>query len=121
MGSHKELIVWQKSIDLVDKVFMATDNFPSDQRFSLTQQLQRCILSVPSNIAEGSARGTRKEFVYFLHIARGSLAEADTQLIVAQRRGYLSDIDYKEINTLADEVGRMLTRLIQKLKNTGEK
>ncbi len=110
-------MVWQKAIELADIVLTATDVFPGDQRFSLTKQLQNSIVSVPSNIAEGSARGTKKEFIYFLHIARGSLAEADTQLIIAQRRGYISSAAYEEINTLANHVGRMLTKLIQTLKN----
>lgn len=118
MGSHKDLIVWQKSIELADIVLVATDNFPNAQRFSLTKQLQNCIVSVPSNIAEGSARGTKKEFIHFLHIARGSLAEADTQLIIANRRGYITSKKYDDINMLATQVGRMLTKLIQTLKNS---
>jgi four helix bundle protein len=118
MGSHKDLKVWQKAIELADKVFIATDSFPSDQRFSLARQLQASIVSVPSNIAEGSARSSKKEFLYFLHVARGSLAEADTQLIIARHRGYIKDMLYKEIELLANESGRMLTKLIQTLKNS---
>lgn len=116
MGSHKDLKVWEKAIVLADKIYDVTDSFPPNQRFSLVKQLQSAIVSVPSNIAEGSSRGGKKEFIHFLHIARGSLAEADTQLIIANRRGYINAEVYKEINTLADEVGRMLTKLIQSLK-----
>jgi four helix bundle protein len=117
VGSHKDLHVWQKAIVLANKVYDVTEEYPKHQLFSLAQQLQRSIVSVSSNIAEGSARNSTKEFIYYLNVARGSLAEADTQLIISNNRGYINDETYAEINKLADEVGRMLTKLIQSLKN----
>lgn len=80
---HYQLEVWQNSIELVQAIYRLTAKFPAEERFGLTSQLRRAAVSVPSNIAEGAARGSKKEFLRFLHIARGSLSEIDTQLHIA--------------------------------------
>ena len=111
--SHKDLIVWQKAVVLAGKVYAATRQLPSDERFGLRAQLRRAAISVPSNIAEGSARRTRAEFVQYLHVARGSLSELETQMMVVRNQGLLPAQD-----CLLDdigEIGRMLNALIVRL------
>jgi four helix bundle protein len=116
MKSHyKNLLVWQKAIALVTQVYVVTRSFPREELYGLTSQIRRAAVSVPSNIAEGQARRTTGEFRQFLGIAKGSLAELDTQLIIAENLGYL-----KEAGTLFEqvaEVGRMLSGLICSLDN----
>jgi four helix bundle protein len=111
--SHKDLVVWKKSIALASKVYAATRRLPRDERFGLTLQLRRAAISIPSNIAEGSARRTRAEFVQYLHIARGSLSEVETQMLVARDQGFVSASDCV-FEDLA-EVGRLLNGLISRL------
>jgi four helix bundle protein len=111
--SHKDLIVWQKSVVLAGKVYAATRQLPRDERFGISLQLRRAAISIPSNIAEGSARRTRAEFVQYLHIARGSLSEVETQMMVVRDQGLLT----ASTCLLEDiaEIGRMLNALIRKL------
>ena len=110
---HKELIVWQKAMMLVDWVYGQMRAFPKDECFRLCDQLSRAVVSIPSNIAEGCGRGTRQDYAHFLAIARGSLFETMTQLEIARRQGYVNDLS--EAETLAGEVRRMLNSLIAKL------
>ncbi len=114
INSHKDLDVWKKSIDLVDAVYKATKAFPDEELYGLTNQMKRSAVSVPSNIAEGAARSSEKEFVQFLYIALGSISELETQLIIANRLGYLNDRGdlLKEIET----IHKMLLGLIKYLK-----
>ena len=114
--SFRELIVWQRSMQLANAIYDATGKFPKDELFGLTSQMRRASVSVASNIAEGSQRGGKKEFVQFLTIARGSLAELLTQPILAQNRNIITNEAYQLIYGLIDEVSRMLMRLIQSLK-----
>ena len=111
---YKDLVAWQKAMTMVTNVYEVTKSFPSDERFGLISQIRRCAVSVPSNIAEGRARNTPGEFKQFLGIARGSLAELTTQLIIAQNLGYLPN----EAPTISmvEEVGRILTGLIKSLR-----
>src|SRR5438309_127780 len=90
---HKRLIVWQKSIDLTERVYRLSDKFPSEERFGLASQMRRAAASVPTNIAEGAARSTDKDKVHFYIIARGSLSELDTQREIIKRLGYGTDED----------------------------
>jgi four helix bundle protein len=115
MGSRsfKDLIVWQRSMQLVKEVYKITKNFPRNEEFALSNQLRRAAVSIPSNLAEGSKRGTPKDFLQFLRVANGSLAELETQLLVAKDE--YSQIDYSECMTLPDEVQRMLTSLMSSL------
>ena len=87
--SYRELIVWQKAIDLVVAIYRITQSFPREEAFGLTSQLRRAAVSIPSNIAEGQGRRSAKEFQRFLDIARGSLQEVETQLLIANRLHYL--------------------------------
>ena len=100
---YKELDIWMKARELVKSVYILTNSFPKDEQFSLTSQVRRCAVSVPSNVAEGCGRQSNKETIHFLHISRGSLFELETQLILANDLGYIqSDID-----TILEEVERV--------------
>jgi four helix bundle protein len=90
---YKELDIWLQARVLVKTVYVLTKSFPKDEQFSLTSQVRRCVISIPSNIAEGYGRQSNKETIHFLHIARGSLFELETQLILAEDLNYISDID----------------------------
>lgn len=117
MAQHyKDLIVWKKAMDLVNAVYDATDAFPKRETYSLTDQIRRAAVSVPSNIAEGQAHYSNREFLHFLRHSRGSLAEVETQLIIAQRRNYLSASQAGDRLKRADEVNRILSGLINSLK-----
>ena len=91
--SHKDLEIWKRSISLVTEIYKFTKNYPESERFGLTNQLRRAAVSIPSNIAEGAARKSSKEFVQFLHIALGSLAEIDTQIIISKNLDYLKETE----------------------------
>jgi len=109
-------MVWQKGMGLAKRLYALTRAFPSDERFGLVSQIRRASVSVPSNIAEGQARGGKKEFAQFLYIAKGSLAELDTQIELAKEIGYIKENESKEIGQLIAELQRMLHSLIQKVK-----
>lgn len=113
--SYRDLIVWQKSIDLVEEIYRLTKRFPKDEVYGLTSQLRRSAVSVPSNIAEGQERRAPKDFKRFLHIALGSLAEAHTQLIIATRLNYLQAIDFAKLEDEIGQIQRMAHALIRKL------
>lgn len=117
-GSFKELIVWQKSRIFVVKAYEATKDFPKDEMYGLRNQLRRAAVSIPSNIAEGHRRGTSKEFIQFLKIARGSLAESETQIILSNDLKYINDEVSNQLLDDIDEIGRILNGLISSL---GEK
>lgn len=110
----KELVVWQKSMELVDVVYNYIKRFPQDERFRLCDQLSRAAVSIPSNIAEGNGRGSKQEFAHFLTYARGSLFEVMTQLEIAKRQGYIKD--FSEAESLTSEIRRMLNALISRLR-----
>lgn len=109
---YRELIVWQKAMDLTDEVYRLVRSFPKEEQYSLSDQLRRAAVSVPSNIAEGHGRQTGKEFKQFLSVAKGSVFEAETQILIAVRQGYISAEEAQHAFTLCDEVGKMLTALI---------
>jgi four helix bundle protein len=116
MAQHyKDLVAWQKAMDLVVHVYGATEGFPSRERFSLTDQIRRAAVSVPSNIAEGQAHFNKREFLHFLRHARGSLAELETQALLAKRLTYLPDAEAAKLLTQIDELGRILSGLIRSL------
>ena len=117
MGNHKELVVWQKSITLVKLVYQQTGSFPSDERFGLTNQMRRCSVSIPSNIAEGFGRGSDKESTQFLRISLGSSSELDTQLILSKELHYMDEKRYNELSALNEEVAKMLSSLIYRRVN----
>ena len=96
MMTHKDLDVWKMGIDIVEKVYRITEKYPKDEQFGLTSQLRRAVVSIPSNIAEGAARSSKREYLQYLYISLGSLAEVETQLIIANRLKYLNDDDIME-------------------------
>jgi four helix bundle protein len=109
--SYGELIAWQKAMDLVELVYKATKCFPSDERYGLTTQLRRAVVSIPSNIAEGQGRGPTKEFVHHLAIAYGSLCEVQTQILIAKRLDYLQGHDCDQLMNISNEVGKLINAL----------
>jgi four helix bundle protein len=114
ISSYKDLIVWQKSNDLVLEIYKITRQLPQIELYGLCSQTQRAAISIPSNIAEGYARNHRKEFVQFLGIAFGSAAELDTQLLLAEK--LYSKLDYTKAKNLLLEIQKMLISMIKKLK-----
>jgi len=114
--SYRELVAWRKAMKFVIEIYQATQDFPSEERYGLTNQLRRAAVSVPSNIAEGQARFSQKEFHHFLSIARGSMAEIETQLCLAKDLQYLSSSKCAELLANADELGRILNGLIAAIK-----
>ena len=104
--------VWKLSMDLVTKVYGITSKFPAEERFGLAQQMRRAAVSIPSNIAEGAARKSPNEFVQFLHIALGSLAELETQLIICERLGFNKE-DFTQVYDICNRVRQMLIGLIR--------
>jgi len=113
---HRDLIVWQKAMDLVVAVYKVSGLFPESERFGLTGHVRKSAISVPSNIAEGQARSSTGDFVHHLSIARGSLAETETQLLVALRLEYVTKPNLRESWDLIQEVGKLLNRLMQSLE-----
>lgn len=110
--SHRKLIVWQKAMQLVDLVYLEIKSFPKEERYALTDQLRRAVVSVASNIAEGAGRSTNRDYAHFLAIAKGSLYETISELEVAERLGYL--MITPEIEALAVEIARMLGSMLKK-------
>lgn len=115
--NYRDLKVWQKAMDLADDLFEVTDSFPNQQKFVLVLQLQRSALSIPSNIAEGRSRHSENDFIYHLNIARGSLAELETQIILSNRRKYIDDIACERLLASCLEVTKMLFGLRDSMNN----
>jgi len=118
--NYRDLIAWQKAMDLVESVYSATAAFPADERFGLTSQIRRAVVSVPSNIAEGQARRSRSEFIHFLSVAHGSLREVETQLLIAMRLRYLDNTAGEVVLAVSDEVGRLISGLARSLERSPE-
>ncbi len=109
---YKELTAWQRSMDLVREVYRSTRSFPREELFGLSSQMRRAAVSVPSNIAEGKGRYSRKELIQFLYKARGSLMELETQIIIARDLDYLNEGTGQTLSTRTREVTRILNGLI---------
>lgn len=103
MGTYRDLLAWQKSIKLAKAVYQLTANYPSDERFGLTNQMRRCSISIPSNIAEGFGRSSDKELVQFLYISLGSSNELDTQLTVSYELSFITEDKFREMEKLNNE------------------
>lgn len=114
--SFRDLIAWQKAMAFVTDVYRATEAFPDREIYGLTNQVRRAAVSVPSNIAEGKGRLSKKEFVQFLAKARGSLLEAQTQLEIGCNLGFLSKAAFEDLDRKASEAGRIINGLIAKLR-----
>ena len=115
-GTYQDLKAWQRSMDLAAEVYSATASFPKAEIYGLTSQLRRAVVSVPSNIAEGKGRSTDKELLVFLGHARGSLLELETQLILANRLGYLVGENAEKLLRMVTEVGRLLNGFMSSLR-----
>lgn len=113
---HKKLKAWQLAMDIVIDIYKITARFPADEKFGLVSQMRRSGVSVPSNIAEGAGRNTKKEFVNFLHIAQGSLSELDTQLELARRLEFVDKITWKKLDDKLIEEDKVLSGLIRSQK-----
>ena len=116
--SYRDLLVWQKGIDLVVIAYKATAGFPTSEIYGLMSQIRRASTSIPANIAEGYGRGSRRDYAQFLFIAQGSLKELETHFIVAQKLSYLTASQTNRLLMHTDELGRMLGSLIRKLKQS---
>jgi four helix bundle protein len=118
METHKNLHVWQKSISFVTDIYMLTKGFPKEELFSTVNQIKRAALSIPANIAEGSARKNTKEYIQFLYISLGSAAELETHLIISSNLGFIKKNETEKIQNELEEIIRMLTGLIKSLTNS---
>ena len=116
MKSYRDLIVWQKSMNLVTQVYQAIRSFPKEEMFGLANQIRRCSVSIPSNMAEGYGRQASGDYIRHLQISRGSLFELQTQLEICLNIQYLSKGEYDNLCELCNEIERMLNSLIKKLK-----
>ncbi len=115
--NYKDLIAWQKAMDLVEEVYRVSTSFPRDEIYGLTSQIRRAVVSVPSNIAEGQGRNSNNEFHRFLNIAHGSLREVETQLAIAVRLKYAPGEIIRSADTLCQETGRLINGLLNSLSN----
>jgi len=115
--SYRDLIAWRKAMDLVTEIYRVTRAFPRDELYGLSNQLRRAAVSVPSNVAEGQARFSSKEFHHFLSQARGSLVEIETQLTIAQKLNYLTSTQTQPLLDRAAELGKVLNGLIASIKS----
>lgn len=113
---YRELIVWQKAMDLVELVYRTTDGFPQREIYGLTAQVRRAAISIPSNIAEGQGRYSTRDFLHFLSIARGSLKEVETQVLIAERLGYVDQRMRSNLLELTTEVSRLISGLASSLR-----
>jgi four helix bundle protein len=114
--SHRDLIVWQKAMDLVDEIYDLSQELPPEEKFGLKSQLTRAAVSVPTNIAEGRGRATSREFAHFLNVAWSSLLEIDTLLEITRRRAFLSEARLALALALHEEVGKMLVSLEARIR-----
>lgn len=114
--SYKDLIVWQKGMDLAELVYQFTAKYPNAELYSLTNQMRRAAVSIVSNIAEGKGRESKPEYLHFLAIAQGSLTELETQILLSIRLKYLSEPSAETPLSLCDEIGRMLNKMRSQLK-----
>lgn len=116
-NSYKDLIVWQKSMDLVINIYQITNKFPKSEIYGISSQMRRSAVSIPSNIAEGRRRGSRKEYCNFLLIAYGSGAELETQAEIVKRLGFIDNSSYNEISNLLTEIMKMLNSMLSKIRS----
>ncbi len=115
--SHRDLVVWQKSMNLVTEVYLCIRDFPKEEIYGLTSQLKRAVVSIPSNIAEGHGRDSTKEYIHFLSIAYGSLMEVETQLQIAVNLKFIEQPEANKLFYATAEIGRMINGLSRSLKN----
>ncbi len=120
MRSHEDLKVWQESIQFVTQIYEITKNFPKSELYGIVSQIRRSAISIPSNIAEGAGRNHKKEYIQFCYISLGSLAELETQIIIASNLKYIENKTLKQFTTIIRHIRSMLSGLIKSLKNQGK-
>lgn len=113
--NYKDLIVWQKSVDLSVLIYEITEKFPKEEMYGLSSQMRRASISIASNIAEGKQRGTKKDFLHFLRISKGSASELETQIVISKKLNFSKNINYSKIEDTLEEVMKMLRGIIYKL------
>jgi four helix bundle protein len=114
--SLHDLVAWQKAMELVTEIYQVSQKFPKEEMFGLTSQIRRAAVSIPSNIAEGRGKSSKGESQQFLHHSMGSLAEVETQIVIAQNLGYLNAAEAEPVMEIIAEVGRLLNGLLTSLK-----
>ena len=117
MKPHKKLNAWIKSFEFVTDTYLVTNNFPSEEKFGLVSQMRRAAISIPVNIAEGSARKSPKEFIHFLHISLGSLTELDTLILLSTSLGFIKNEKAGDLIERLDVIGKLIYGLIKKLEH----
>lgn len=115
MADYTKLLVWHKSMDVVEEIYILTKQLPKEELYALSDQLRRAAVSIPSNIAEGQSRFSPKDFCHFLSIARGSAAEVETQLLICERLKYLREEEVRTVCMQTREIRKMLTAMIANL------
>jgi four helix bundle protein len=115
---YRELIAWQKAVEMVCTIYKLTSSFPADERFGLTNQLRRAAISIPSNIAEGQGRGVSRDFGRYLRMANGSRQEVETQIAIAHRLGYLDQERTASVLSDLEELGRIISGLLRSISET---
>ncbi|HEV7746423.1 MAG TPA: four helix bundle protein [Pyrinomonadaceae bacterium] len=113
MRPHQKLEAWSRAIDLVTDVYQSSDHFPKEERYGLTSQIRRASVSIPAILAEGAGRRSQKEFVHFLSNSQGSASELETELIIANRLGYLDDATFVRLTAQLERIGRLITGLVR--------
>ena len=115
MRPHQKLEAWSKAVELVTDIYRSTERFPKEERYGLTSQIRRAAISIPANIAEGAGRRSKKEFVHFLSNSQGSASELETELIIANRLGYLDETSFAQLVSQLERIGRLITGLSRHL------
>ena len=117
---YTDLKVWQRSMDLAVMIYQTVRSLPKEELYGLSDQMRRSVVSIPSNIAEGQQRKSLKEYIHFLYVAKGSLGELETQVLLSERMGYFTALQANQIKTECTEIGKMLNSLIKKLQASSE-
>jgi four helix bundle protein len=117
MRPHKNLLVWKESISFVENIYSLTRKLPDSEKFGLISQLKRAAVSIPTNVAEGAARNTRKEFIHFLYISSGSLSEVDTLLTIASNPKFINAVEHEIMTVKISRIASLMNGLIRKLKS----
>ena len=115
MRPHHKLEAWNQAVELVTEVYQKTESFPKEERYGLNSQIRRAAVSIPANIAEGAARFSSKEFARFLSNAQGSASELETELLIAQRLGYLDETNFSRLISQLERIGRLITGLSKRV------
>jgi four helix bundle protein len=117
MRPHQKLEAWSKAIELVTDIYKRSEQFPKEERYGLTGQIRRAAVSIPANLAEGAGRRSKKEFAYFLSNSQGSASELETELIIANRLGYLDETTFARLIGQLERIGRLITGLMRHLSS----